>query len=300
MSFSDDYDGLAETLLIHAAGLNLSDPQQKNTATRFVKALRELTTAEDFEFTTFEVDVDQMVIVKDIHFATLCKHHVLPFIGVCHIGYVSDGKIAGLSKIPRLVAQCSAGLSTQEELTDMIAVALSIHLNPQGVAVVMEAQHTCMSIRGARSNGSTTRTMAVTGVFKVPGGNSMNLNDIVTECANDSDNFWPEKTYDIPYIVLALSGESGELAEEVLALAIAKSTGKVADMVKKVERGDIMYTELKTRIAEEAVDCLIYLACLFHALEVDAEAMYTEKRDRNVERFGISGTASSGGPVVHQ
>jgi len=158
-------EGLVEFLLLHVAGMDLTDPQTKDTPARFVKALHELTTAEEFEFTTFDVDVDQMIIVKDINFASLCKHHVLPFTGTCHVGYVSDGKIAGISKIPRLVSRCAAGLSTQEELTDMIALALESHLHPQGVAVVMEAQHTCMSIRGARSSG-VTRTMSITGVYK--------------------------------------------------------------------------------------------------------------------------------------
>ena len=155
----------AEHLLTRLVGLNIDEAQEKDTPKRFVEALIELTTPRAFEFTTFDSNINDMVIESGIHFATLCRHHVLPFMGVCHIAYIPDGKIAGLSKLPRLVGVASAKLNTQEELTATIADLLLRELNPQGVGVIMEAQHTCMSIRGARSNGVTTRTAAMRGVF---------------------------------------------------------------------------------------------------------------------------------------
>lgn len=154
----------AEYLLMNAAGLHPTEPQEEETARRFVKALVEMTTPQVFDFTTFDVDVDQMIVMQDIPFASLCRHHVFPFMGMCHVGYVSDGRIAGLSKIPRLVAADSAGLRTQEELTDMIAEHLEDKLKPKGVVVMMIAQHSCMTLRGAKSPGSTS-TMSVKGVF---------------------------------------------------------------------------------------------------------------------------------------
>lgn len=155
---------LAKLLLFRIAGLDLTDPQERETPARFVKALKELTSKQPFKFTTFDTNSDNMVVVKDIPFATLCRHHVLPFTGTAHLGYVPDGKIAGISKIPRLIAWESAQLNTQEELTDRIATNFISHVHPLGVAVVMEARHTCMSIRGVRAAG-ITRTMTVRGVF---------------------------------------------------------------------------------------------------------------------------------------
>jgi GTP cyclohydrolase I len=158
-------EGLAEFLLMHVAGLDPGDPQERDTPARFVKALRELTTGERFDFTVFESDIDEMVVVRDVEFSTLCRHHVLPFMGKAHLAYVPNGKIVGLSKIPRLIRSHCARLNTQEELTEHIAEGFNHLVEPLGVGVIMEATHTCMSIRGARSNGSTTRTAAMRGVF---------------------------------------------------------------------------------------------------------------------------------------
>lgn len=156
---------LAEILLRRVATLNTQLPDQGATPRRFVEALKQLTTPEVFKFTTFESDVQNMVVVKDIDFATLCEHHVLPFIGVAHVGYIPDGKVVGLSKIPRLVEQHCRALNTQEELTERIAQHMMVLLNPLGVAVVMEAHHTCMSIRGAKALRAMTRTASMLGVF---------------------------------------------------------------------------------------------------------------------------------------
>lgn len=159
-------EGVAEWLLMAVAGLDNTSPQEVRTPARFVKALRELTSPDnDWEFTTFDTLSDEMVVIRDIRFASLCRHHVLPFMGVCHIAYVPNVKLAGLSKFPRLVRQCSASLNTQEELTSEIAFKLSDILEPRGVGVMMEAEHTCMTIRGAQAPGTLTYTGSMKGVF---------------------------------------------------------------------------------------------------------------------------------------
>jgi GTP cyclohydrolase I len=155
---------LAEELLRRTVGLDITDPQEKETPRRFANALIELTTPQKFEFTTFEAATDNMVVLKDLPFATLCRHHVLPFVGIAHLGYVPDGRIVGLSKIPRLIHYFAASLNTQEELTETIADSFVEQLQPKGVILVMEAQHTCMSIRGVRTGG-VTRTTSVRGVY---------------------------------------------------------------------------------------------------------------------------------------
>jgi GTP cyclohydrolase I len=159
-------EGVAEWLLMAIAGLDNTNPQEQKTPTRFVKALRELTTPDrDWEFTTFDTLSDEMVVVRDIRFASLCRHHILPFMGVCHIAYIPNISLAGLSKLPRLVQQCSASLNTQEELTSEIATILEGKLDPIGVGVMMEAEHTCMTIRGALAPGTLTYTASMKGVF---------------------------------------------------------------------------------------------------------------------------------------
>lgn len=148
-------------------GLDDTNPQEVKTPARFVKALRELTSPdENWEFTTFDTLSDEMVVVRDIRFASLCRHHVLPFMGVCHVAYVPNGQLAGLSKIPRLVSACSASLNTQEELTSEIALKLLDKLNPLGVGVMMEAEHTCMTIRGVQAVGSRTVTSTLLGTLR--------------------------------------------------------------------------------------------------------------------------------------
>jgi GTP cyclohydrolase I len=141
------------------------DQHYKGTPERWAKMMKELTTPEEFEFTTFESTDDEMIIVKDIPFVSLCAHHMVPFVGVCHIGYVPQGKIAGLSKFARLVKNRARDLTVQEELTTSIANALEVALRPRGVAVYMEAEHMCMTIRGVQAPGTTTITSKMTGCF---------------------------------------------------------------------------------------------------------------------------------------
>ena len=114
----------------------------------------------------FTVDYSEMVIVKDIDFYSLCEHHLLPFFGKCHIAYIPNGKVVGLSKIPRLVDIFARRLQVQERLTNQIAQTLLEKINPLGVAVVTEATHLCMSMRGVEKQNSTAVTSAMLGTFR--------------------------------------------------------------------------------------------------------------------------------------
>jgi GTP cyclohydrolase IA len=140
----------------------------KRTPERWVQAFRALIGKDNtgvIQFTTFESDVKDMVIVQDIQFASLCAHHLLPFFGYAHVAYVPDGKIVGLSKIPRLIRTMAEGLWTQEELTETIANAFIQQVTPQGVGVILRAEHTCMSVRGVKAAGAITTTSCMKGVF---------------------------------------------------------------------------------------------------------------------------------------
>ena len=114
----------------------------------------------------FVEDYDEMVIVKDIDFSSLCEHHLLPFIGKCHVAYMPNRKIVGLSKIPRLVEMFSRRLQVQERLTTQIANTLNEALQPRGVAVVVEAIHLCMLMRGVEKQNSKAITSAMLGSFR--------------------------------------------------------------------------------------------------------------------------------------
>ncbi len=114
----------------------------------------------------FTVDYNEMVIVKDIDFYSLCEHHLLPFFGRCHVAYIPQGRVIGLSKIPRLVETFSRRLQIQERLTSQIADTILDKVNPLGVAVVLEATHLCMSMRGVQKQNSVAITSAMLGVFR--------------------------------------------------------------------------------------------------------------------------------------
>jgi GTP cyclohydrolase I len=114
----------------------------------------------------FDVDYDEMVIVKDIEFYSQCEHHLIPFFGKAHVAYIPQGKVIGLSKIPRIVDIFARRLQVQERLTQQIAEAIDSAIKPQGVGVVLEASHLCMMMRGVEKQHSSTVTSAMLGVFK--------------------------------------------------------------------------------------------------------------------------------------
>jgi GTP cyclohydrolase IA len=156
--------------------LNLDEEPDReglqDTPRRAGKALRYLTGGyrmhvEDIlNGALYSVTYDEMVIVKDIELFSLCEHHMLPFFGKCHVAYVPDKKVVGLSKIPRLVDMFARRLQIQERLTQQIAETLQTQIRPQGVGVVVEARHLCMMMRGVEKQHSQTVTSAMLGVFR--------------------------------------------------------------------------------------------------------------------------------------
>ncbi|MCH2181934.1 MAG: GTP cyclohydrolase I FolE [Mariniblastus sp.] len=114
----------------------------------------------------FPESYDEMVLIRDIPFTSMCEHHLLPFSGVAHVAYIPNGKVTGLSKLARVVEEIARRPQVQERMTQAIADMVNEHLNTMGVAVVVSAEHSCMSIRGIRKHGSTTVTSALRGIFK--------------------------------------------------------------------------------------------------------------------------------------
>jgi GTP cyclohydrolase I len=151
------------------------DPSREgllDTPKRVEKSLRFLTSGYDADVDTvlnnalFTVDYNEMVIVKDIDFYSLCEHHLLPFFGKCHVAYIPNGHVVGLSKIPRLVDIFARRLQVQERLTNQIANTLLEKVRPLGVAVVIEATHLCMSMRGVEKQRSVAVSSAMLGAFR--------------------------------------------------------------------------------------------------------------------------------------
>jgi GTP cyclohydrolase IA len=138
------------------------------TPRRMAHAYAELLSVGDFDFTTFPntEDYDELVLVQDIPVRSLCEHHMLPFVGVAHVGYLPADRILGLSKFARIVEFFSHRAQTQERLTKQIAEHLQRHLEPRGVGVVIEAEHTCMSLRGVRATGARTVSSALFGTLR--------------------------------------------------------------------------------------------------------------------------------------
>ena len=127
----------------------------------------------------FEEEYDQMVVVKDIEFYSMCEHHLLPFFGVAHIAYIPNGKIIGLSKIPRILDMFARRLQVQERMTQEVAGMLQSKLNPRGVAVIIEAQHMCMQMRGVEKRKSYMSTSAMLGIFREDNKTRKEFLDIV-------------------------------------------------------------------------------------------------------------------------
>ena len=151
--------------LLDALGVESDAEALRDTPRRVAATFAELLHAEPFRATTFPNDAgyDELVVVSDIAFSSLCEHHLLPFVGVAHVGYLPGERIVGLSKLPRLVEHRARRLQVQERLTAEVADWLERALRPRGAAVVMEATHTCMSLRGVRQPGARTTTSALRG-----------------------------------------------------------------------------------------------------------------------------------------
>ncbi|MEK6549063.1 MAG: GTP cyclohydrolase I FolE [Nitrospirota bacterium] len=168
---TDAIQALIEQLLVHL-GENPTRDGLVNTPERVAKAFRFFTQGyqedpeEILNGALFPIEYDEMVVIRDIDFFSLCEHHLLPFYGKCHVAYLPNGRIVGLSKIPRLVEVYSRRLQVQERLTVQIAEALQQKLNPQGVAVVMEARHLCMMMRGVETPNAVAVTSSMQGVFQ--------------------------------------------------------------------------------------------------------------------------------------
>jgi GTP cyclohydrolase IA len=151
-----------------ALGVELGAEELRETPGRMARAYAELFDSPPFRLTTFpnEEGYDELVVARDIPFRTVCEHHLLPFAGVAHVGYLPGERILGLSKLARLVEHYAARPQTQERLTKQIADSLAARLQPRGTGVVLEAEHTCMTLRGVRARGSTTITSALLGTLR--------------------------------------------------------------------------------------------------------------------------------------
>jgi GTP cyclohydrolase IA len=158
----------AAAALLTALGANLDHEQLRETPRRMVDAYAELLTPQPFRATTFPNgdDYDELVLVRSIPFHSLCMHHMLPFHGSAHIGYLPGERIVGLSKLARVVELFARDLQLQERLTTQIAGWVREHLEPKGVGVVLEAEHLCMSLRGVQKFGATTVTSALHGLVR--------------------------------------------------------------------------------------------------------------------------------------
>ena len=151
------------------------DPKREGllkTPSRVAKALKFLTEGYDqdpkeiLNQALFTTSNDEMVLVRDIEFYSMCEHHMLPIIGRAHVAYIPDGKVVGLSKIPRIVNVYARRLQIQEQMTEQIADAILTTIKPKGVAVVVHARHMCMEMRGVQKINSTTVSSALRGLFK--------------------------------------------------------------------------------------------------------------------------------------
>ena len=158
--------------ILHLLGENqnreglLKTPERASKAMKFLTEGYEKDPKQILQSAIFKEDYNEMVIVKDIDVYSLCEHHLLPFFGKCHVAYLPSGKIIGLSKVPRLVDAFSRRLQVQERLTTQIAQCIDEALKPAGVAVVIEALHLCMSMRGVGKQSSFTTTSSMVGSFK--------------------------------------------------------------------------------------------------------------------------------------
>src|SRR3954447_24572888 len=154
-----------------ALGLDITSDALAETPGRMARAYAELLTPREFALTTFDNDegYDELVLARSIPIRSVCEHHLLPFVGVAHVGYLPGDRILGLSKLARVVELFAHRTQVQERLTKQIAVWLDTHLRPRGVGVVVEAEHLCMSLRGVRAAGTRTVTSTLLGTLRDDG-----------------------------------------------------------------------------------------------------------------------------------
>jgi GTP cyclohydrolase I len=153
---------------LRALGIRLDSESLKDTPERMARAYAELFTPRPFDLTTFPNDegYDELVLVRDIPVRSVCEHHLLPFVGVAHVGYLPGERILGLSKLARIVEHLACRPQVQERLTKQVADWLRDQLHPQGVGVVIDAEHTCMTLRGVQAVGSRTVTSTLLGTLR--------------------------------------------------------------------------------------------------------------------------------------
>lgn len=158
--------------LLKAIGEDPDREGLKRTPQRVEESLRYLTSGYSVDIeeiinkAVYQEDIHDMIVVKDIELYSMCEHHMLPFFGKCHVGYIPNGKVIGLSKIPRIVDAYAKRLQLQERLTDQIANTLWEHLKPTGLGVVIEARHLCMMMRGVQKQNSEMITSCMLGLFR--------------------------------------------------------------------------------------------------------------------------------------
>jgi len=158
----------AAAAFLTALGLDLRDENLRDTPRRMAHAYAELFTAPAFNLTTFPNDegYDELVLARDIPIRSVCEHHLMPFVGVAHVGYLPGARILGRSKLARVVDLFAHGPQVQERLTKQVADWLAVHLAPRGIGVVIEAEHLCMTLRGVQAVGSRTVTSTMLGVLR--------------------------------------------------------------------------------------------------------------------------------------
>jgi GTP cyclohydrolase IA len=165
-----DVDAAAAAVedLMRALGMDVDDPSLRRTPARVANAYAEMLAPREFGLTTFpnEERYDELVVARDIPFTSICEHHLLPFTGTASVGYLPGNRILGLSKLARVVELFARRPQVQERLTKQVANWLDDHLNPRGVGVVMSAEHSCMTLRGVRAQGSSTVTSAMLGALR--------------------------------------------------------------------------------------------------------------------------------------
>ncbi|MFC1586176.1 GTP cyclohydrolase I FolE [Fibrobacterota bacterium] len=158
--------------ILKTVGENPKREGLKRTPERVERSLKFLTRGYSVNIGTlinqamYDADIEDMVVVKNIELYSMCEHHMLPFFGKCHVGYIPNGKVIGLSKIPRIVDAFARRLQIQERLTHQIATTLQEHLNPKGIGIVIEARHLCMMMRGVEKQNSDLVTNCMLGAFR--------------------------------------------------------------------------------------------------------------------------------------